>query len=68
MGCVKIFPLEGDRGGAQGPLMQIWDPHITSKTTGARKLKLTTSSAIADKPRDAGLYSCWGMAGLFVSM
>jgi len=38
--------------------MQIWDPHITSKTTGARKLKLTTSSAIADKPRDAGLYSC----------
>ena len=28
----------------------------------------TRSSAIADKPRDAGLYSCLGMAGLFVSI
>ena len=25
----------------------------------------TRSSAIADKPRGAGLQSCWGMAGLF---
>jgi len=29
---------------------------------------ITRSSAIADKPRDAGLYSCLGMAGLFVSI
>jgi len=27
---------------------------------GKRKLQETRSSAIADKPRDAGLYSCWG--------
>jgi len=26
----------------------------------------TRSSAIADKPRNAGLYSCRGMAGLFL--
>jgi len=30
------------RPGAQGPLMQIWDPHIISETNGARKLKLKT--------------------------
>ena len=24
------------------PLMQIWDPHIISETTGARKLKVKT--------------------------
>jgi len=41
MGCVKIFLL-GTSGGTQGPLMQIWDPHIISETTGARKLKLKT--------------------------
>ena len=28
--------------GAQDPLMQIWDPHTISETTGARKLKLKT--------------------------
>jgi len=27
---------------AQGPLMPILDPHISSETTGARKLKLKT--------------------------
>ena len=31
-------------------------------------MEVTRSLAIADKPRDAGLYSCWGMAGLFVSI
>ena len=41
MGCVNIFPLGGVRG-PQGSLMQIWDPHIISETTGARKLKLKT--------------------------
>jgi len=41
MGCVKMFPLGGVQG-AQGPLMQIWDPHIISETTGARKLKVKT--------------------------
>ena len=29
-------------GGAQDPLMQIWDPHIISETAGTRKLKLKT--------------------------
>jgi len=29
-------------GGAQGPLMQTWNPHIISETTWARKLKLKT--------------------------
>ena len=41
MGYVKICPLGGIQG-AQGPLMQIWDFHIISETTGARKLKLKT--------------------------
>ena len=27
MGCQKIFPLGGVQE-AQGPLMQIWDPHV----------------------------------------
>ena len=31
-------------------------------------MEVTRSLAIADKPRDAGLYSCWSMAGLFVSI
>ena len=37
----EFFPLRGVRG-AQGPLMQLWDPHIISETTRARKLKLKT--------------------------
>jgi len=41
MGCVKIFSARSVRG-AHGPLMQIWDAHITLETTGARKLKLKT--------------------------
>ena len=40
MGC-QFFPLGGVRE-AQGPLMQICDPHILSETTAARKLKLKT--------------------------
>jgi len=51
MGCVNIFPLGGFRG-AQGPLMQIGDPHIISETTGARKLKLKTQL-------DVVKYSLW---------
>ena len=35
----QIFSAIG-RPGAHGPLMQIWDPHIISETTGARKLNL----------------------------
>ena len=36
-----MFPLGGVQG-AQGPLMQILDPHIISETTGANKWKLKT--------------------------
>ena len=32
------------------------------------QLSLTNRAMIADKPRDAGLYSCWGMARLFVAI
>jgi len=40
-GVCQNFSDRGRRG-AQGPLMQIWDPHIISETTGARKMKLKT--------------------------
>ena len=42
MGCVKFFSARGRPGGSQGPLMQVWDPHIISETTGVSKLKLKT--------------------------
>ena len=39
MGCVKIFPLGGVRG-AQGPLMQIWDPLYYFGNYWSQKVKI----------------------------
>jgi len=64
---VKKFPQGGVQG-AQGPLIQIWDAHVISETTGARKLKLKTQLDVIKysfrvwfrvqtarwRPRDAG--------------
>jgi len=39
LGCVKIFPLGGVRGGRRAPNVNLGPP-IISETTRARKLKL----------------------------
>jgi len=50
-GVSNFFPLGGVQG-AQGTLMQIWDPHIISETSGTRKLKLKTQLDLVN-------YSLW---------
>jgi len=42
--CRNFSAMGRPGGGAQGTLMQLWDPHIISETrpTGARKLELKT--------------------------
>ena len=39
---------------AQGPFMQIWDPHIILETTGARKWKLKKNTIRCGKVLSSG--------------